>query len=451
MEALENGLFKGTITTEYFQFLEKYTKNLTETTKKGDSYLNAIWDATKEFSGKKAKNVTDFYGAIDNFYKFMYYKHLRNQGKGVKESVRTAQDVVIDYSLISPTMAAIRQHPVIGMPFITYSRKILPRTIQSIRENPMRSTAIIGLPILYSQFEFSKYSLQLQNENFDEDTWDLMQVAMGERMRENAIVLPMFDSEGRPQVMDLTYNLPWGSWQEVGRSLISLALGDSDDIVGSLQEVGGGISNNFGLMPGPSMYMAIKFGIIPTAGGGYMEIYDALDTPTDRALSVAQFTRNLLLPGMLNENGALDKTLETAGFKQTNIYDTKLTSGQAAARWIGLNVYPVDIGMGTSKQTKKFTYLIGELHRDFNRELNELKTTQGIEDVDKLKDDILQRYIPKMMQIHDDIYGPIIEKTIKKQGFDSLKEMVESKLDYGKEENYDESWEDYQKRKKKSN
>lgn len=112
---------------------------------------------------------------------------------------------------------------------------------------------------------------------------------------------------------------------------------------------------------------------------------------------------------------------------------------QAANRWAGINIYPVDLGFGSDKLKRKLFYKSNELKMAMAREIKEAKTKTGV-DVDMIIDTIKRKYAPKILELYDEIYGNTIKDGLMKQyGVESLEELVKKNKNYIQEGNFDES------------
>ena len=409
MEAAENGIFTSSFTKQELTNLSNWQKMIDTNVKNGVPYHRAVINSAKKAFG----STIDLYGKMDGYYKYVKYLDEVSKGKTPAEAARIAQDVVFDYGLVSETLAGARNH----IPFITYATKVLPFTIKSMKNNPVRTSLLIGAPILYNELDIAEWSLK----NFggmSNTEWNAYQLAIDSEIENQGfIILPFKDPNGNMQIMNVTNSMPHGQWFEVGAQLSKLYYADSsDDVIGAITSAGSKGFENVGLMPEASMLIASKFGIVPTQGG-YYRLYSSIDSDTDKVLNYTSFVRDLMTPGMLNEDGLFTETWDHLTGKEVNIFETPRTGEQIAAGWVGMNIYPVDLGLSLTKEMKGFSAELNEINRDLKKEINERITKKGIsgEDAKEIENIILDKYLPTILEKYSARFGPILKEKYKDQ------------------------------------
>ena len=365
--AKRSGVISGTwAEAEIAQILE-HTNTLQSEMAGGTGTVDKLFN----FMGKGAR----FYGKIDEFYKFAKFLEGRNKGLSPEDATIEAQKWVMDYSLVSPAVRAMRENW-FGMPFITYQTKIAPLMIEAARERPHVYATLFGLPAAAS-------AVALASMDIEKEEWDTLKLSIGDHIMQGSfVVLPFKDDKGRVQVYPIDYMYPFDFWAEIGLNLLE---GD----------VGGATSRLFGQNPAFAISVALQTGKLPTPSGEYIDIYSPLDDGQLKAEKFFGFLYNLMTPGFLAKGGAVDKTAEALGVaKKEGIYGTDLTVLQAASRFAGLNITPAD-KMTLVRRNNSLRYKMRKLDAGLNRELKNAASREASEDE---LNDIAERYADKMAE-----------------------------------------------------
>lgn len=162
----------------------------------------------------KAYNVPgQAYNFKESMWKMAKYLDEVEQGASVPQAVREAEKWGFDYSKVSRAVRLVRALPV-GLPFITFQTKVLPRIIETAIFHP---TKIAKWQLLFDSME-----------NLAQQQWKLSDSDLGNMKRHTqgyAIVSPfpqtVFNkdtgkNEERPTVWNLSYLLPWGNVTDEG-------------------------------------------------------------------------------------------------------------------------------------------------------------------------------------------------------------------------------------------
>lgn len=174
--------------------------------------------------GKKTRNVFDMfntsipskivkapgklYQGEEHWFKMAVYMHQRELGASVEQAAAHAQKYLFDYSDLSPMLQKLRRNP-FGGPFLTFTAKALPVMVESAVKRPVR---FWKYPIMMKALhEYSKHRLGITEEE-----WKRIEMSLPEWRRNGwNVMLPWRSTGGKPRLLDLTYNLPWG---QIGES-----------------------------------------------------------------------------------------------------------------------------------------------------------------------------------------------------------------------------------------
>jgi len=228
---------------------------------------------------------SDFYQLSETIGKtMMIIDGMKRQGMTASDAVQYAQKWLFDYSLIQKSARYARSAP-IGIPFLTFSLKVLPRLIETAVLHPQRylpwATLFYGFPMLVASML-----------DVDDDDLDKLKQAMPEWLRDkgHAMILPMKDDHGRWQVVDLGYFVPWTSWLQLGSNVVHGEPGKAIQTAG--------------IFSGPvtDLIVAIKTGKDPFTG---RDIWNKGDPPQRQMVSLMNYVWNVAAPPFLTDRGIL--------------------------------------------------------------------------------------------------------------------------------------------------
>jgi hypothetical protein len=138
-------------------------------------------------------------------------------------------------------------------------------------------------------------------------------------------VLPWKSPEGNVQWVNLEYFFPWQNMTQIARDVKE---GSYGELVGDF-----GIGNP----------MADVYTVAKTMRGDDppkdpftgREIYNRLDSPTEKAVKTSEWIYNKWAPGMMTRGGALGYSLKVG---EKDRAGRTITPEQAAGRWFGFNI-----------------------------------------------------------------------------------------------------------------
>ncbi len=247
---------------------------------------------------------------------------VKNEGMTPEQGFLKAQDWLFDYSDVHKAVRYARNAP-IGMPFITYYYKALPKLLEVAATRPLRFLPFVALPYIMAQAFAHMWEV-------DDDDVEKLRQSLPEYMRKksSAFILPWRDEHGRWQFFDFGYLLPWSMFWETGQAIAS------GNITGIVKESG--------LLGGPilDVISAIKTGGVDPFT--QRPIFDKRDPPEKRAWDIASYVWRLAMPPWLTDQSFLLKMRDAYAGTPDRYGEPGLTMGQAALRGAGLNVSPVD-------------------------------------------------------------------------------------------------------------
>jgi hypothetical protein len=261
-------------------------------------------------------------------------------GMSEEKAALEAQKWLFDYSLVAKEVRYLRNAP-IGVPFLTFQIKVLPRMAEVALLYPWRFAPWAAL--LYGM----SYALAAAYDVDDDDLEKLKQ-ALPDWLRErgHTMLLPYKDEHGRWQVLDMGYFFPWTNWTEFARNV-------------KAGEVGKAVQTA-GLFSGPitDLLVAIKTGRDPFTD---RDIWKAGDPPARQAMALLNYLWTMGAPPFLTSMGFVGHATR-AYTGETNRYgDPISTPSQAALRLFGINLYALEPEQTRAANIRRQQFEIGEV------------------------------------------------------------------------------------------
>ena len=310
------------------------------------------------------RKMSDMYQFIEVVGKTAKIIDMMKKGAGEGEAALAAHKAVFDYSLIPPTIRGLRSYP-IGVPFLTFYYKALPRILEMIAKRPHKLLPYLAIPAAISLYISRDYDISLE---------DLKKFRMAFpkwiRDKGNVWILPFKDEHGRWQAFDFSYFLPWAMYVE---SLIHLSKGE-------LKEVG----KSFGVLSGlvPSILAAYLTGVDSFTG---RKITDENKPAASQLADWLTWTWRLVAPTFTTDIGwagkmwkAIDKEAIDIGIEEPG---KTLTYPQAMLRLVGVNIYPIDPGATRIQNIKNMRYDITKIKSNMTiaiKEATDMETKDNI-------------------------------------------------------------------------
>ena len=334
---------------------------------------------------------SDFYQLSETIFKTaVIIDGMDRQGLTKEASVALAQKALFDYSLVHKSVRYARSAP-IGVPFLTYSIKVLPRLIETAMLHPQRFIPWVALFYGFPMIVASMLGV-------DKDDLDKLKMAMPEWLRDkgHAMILPYKDDQGRWQIVDLGYFMPWTSWTQLAGNVASGQPGKAVQTAG--------------IFSGPitDIIVAIKTGKDPFTG---RDIWNKGDPAERQLVSMMNYVWNMAAPpfitdrGLLSPMGLLDQAHGGKAIQAitgtTNKYgEPRSTEIQAMLYLAGINVQAI---------TPEFTR--AQNLKNMQRELIDTKTML----MQKLQDRALDPEQRK--ELVKEYAGEIVQRTAKLQKY----------------------------------
>ena len=274
-------------------------------------------------AGKIGTLASNAYQFSDTLFKVAkIIDAMERQGLSEEEAVRESDKWIFDYSAVPPWVKYLRNAP-IGVPFLTWQYKVIPRLIEVAATKPWRFLPWVALGYAISAMVKSQYDL-------DDDDLETLKLGMARYMqrRGSVYVLPYQDEHGRWVFLDLGYIFPWQIIQEVANNAAE------GSVSGTVRALG------FGGPVATAVTALMSGGIDPFTKRPIANEGDPAEVQLGDYLAWIWRTA---APTWLTDIGAAQQLYDAVTGKTNRRGEPKLTEEQAALRFLGINLYPSDV------------------------------------------------------------------------------------------------------------
>ena len=302
-----------------------------------------------KLAGAKVVNATgDVYQFMEAMGKTAKIIDEMENGKSGEEAAMEAHKWLFDYSLVAPGVKYLRNAP-IGIPFITFMSKVLPRLVEVAVTKPWRFTPYVAIA----------YGMQAAVAGMldvDDDDLDKLREALPEWIREKQHVyfLPYKDDAGRWQVVDLGYFFPWTQWttfaEDVGEGDLWKAMRGSGILGGPL----------------PDLIVALKTNVDPFT---QRPIIDKYADPSEKVAQMFGYLYQMAMPPWLTQRGTAGKLYSALSENVDKFGLPKATVKQAGLSMAGINLSGFDPALTRGQNLKRMDFEISEVQRQAKSEL----------------------------------------------------------------------------------
>jgi len=163
-------------------------------------------------TSKLARKGARLYTLEEHWAKAAKYLHnVKYRGMSSVEAAEDAVKSTFHYGEITPFIRRVRTSP-LGFPFVTFTYKAIPYIMETTIRAPWRIAGLMSALWLGAQ-------ASLETLNITDEEWKDLRKRLPGYVKNGAYLpLPWRDSQGRLQLLDLTYILPWGDFYEVLRA-----------------------------------------------------------------------------------------------------------------------------------------------------------------------------------------------------------------------------------------
>ena len=397
--ALRQGVMAGNMTEAELGRMETEFKEVQIKMGEGGNMLDWI----QLMFGKTMDKGSKFYGGIETLGKIGAIKYaMEKQGMNEADAASFANKWLFDYGLVTPSIR-YASTAIVGAPFIRFQANAIPLMFEVMLTKPWRMVPYYALA--YGFVEAFKDNHDLDEEQYEAakkslSEW-LQEKAMGGLLPPNILPLPALDDQGRWQIYDLSYLMPWGMISEVSGEVWN------GEFASAMQSVG--------LMGGPvaDLLAALKTG---TDSFTRKPITDDLKPWSEQMGDWLWYAINMSTPSMLHsDHGAIPRLARTAmGELDPKTGRPKYTGTQATLRLIGQNIYPTDLVEQRKINIRRLTWEIGNLRADFRRQMRGLKKQKAsLSDIQEARAEFKEREAKLLKERRDYIRASKVPRSLR--------------------------------------
>ena len=343
---LDRGVAEASFTeSELYRFVEDIEQMLNEVTIEDAGILN--WLNIKTFR-KIMKKSGQWYQNIEVMGKTaIALDMMEHQQSTADEAFLKAQKYLFDYSLVPPFVRGTRTSP-IGIPFLTFYYKVAPVLLDTAINRPFKFAPYVGMMLGLEAVFKNMFDI-------DDEEYETMLNLLPDFAKNPGATfpLPIRDSNGRVQLIDLGFIFPWGAFTDLSYQAIKgvkqLAPGpqkegiNGKDIISTIGLFGGPLWALHGPLTNidPFTLQPIrKEGEPLWIGGAKEELFQGRGQVTDTILYLAN---QYMLPGFLHTDyGATKRLIDASSGQRSSRGGEGNTVTQAALKFAGLNLYSID-------------------------------------------------------------------------------------------------------------
>jgi hypothetical protein len=399
--AKDNGMFSGTLVAGEMHLIEKMAKkrilNARALAQKSGKYKALGYFAEEKVWGMM-EHMSDFYGNMEGFFKTVRmrdhietwlrektieqygpnYKKLgqkeltlkdfsaEEQGAVITKAAEVADHALFNYTSVPKWLRVARNYPFIGSPFLTFTYKAAGATMEALARRPQKFIKYALFPYLMS------HATMLLNDMDEEDYEQLLRDTPRWQQEKGSIyILPWKDANNKWVPMDVGYVLPYGPFINALTFAGKGIPWEDDPIQGAMDMSGKLAFDTFGFLGGPlpAITSAVLTNTDPFTG---RDIAPEGASGGEKLAHQMKYAHNMWLPSFISPQGALGNVLDTLGIgmygtpprQLTEAGTPRMTTGQAAARFAGVNVYPFAQEESRRTNVKSFLREIRKIQTD---------------------------------------------------------------------------------------
>lgn len=294
------------------------------------------------------------------------------------QAAQAANEAIFDYGEVPNWVRILRRTPLIGSPFVTFTYKSMLKMPENFVKHPQKYAKYMALT---STALMSALTAMFDSDWDEEEVEEVVSTLSDYYNNSTAIfVYPWKDQQGRIQITDLTPFIPWSQHTSMLKGLYNVFEKSSngfDMVTGAASEA----ADWSGMMGTPlvSLILTTQGNIDPFTGRA--AIPENL-SGNEKLQAWAKYLYNLAMPPLYTENGGLGHLFDNAGWDVGPISSGRVlnsdgtdreSTGQAAARVLGLNILPQDPNTNRrnlqyqhSAEIRDLRARIGQISRDRN-------------------------------------------------------------------------------------
>jgi len=321
----------------------------------GEGNLANMYATSRAIGSAFIEKAGDAYQFSESLFKMMMYIHsVEDQKMKPSDAVNAANDVLFDYSLVNNNIRWLRNAP-LGLPFITYYYKALPKLIETLYKHPERF-------IPYFAMAYALPAMTMAAFDLNDDELEKLRKSTQDYVRDSGTMffLPIRDSKGNIEFVDLGKYLPFSTF--LSPFITAFKYGEyakgAKELIQPITPSG----------PIVTVIEALGTGKDPFTG---KPIMDPRDTNKAQALSMFSYIWNQAMPPIVGmdfnnpekSSGALPRIYNSLFVDGTGVDKRGMPKPEAlesAARLLGLNITPLKADV---QRIQNINYMMNEINK----------------------------------------------------------------------------------------
>jgi hypothetical protein len=397
--ALKQGVMAGNMSSAELGRMESDFLQIERNMSESGNPLSFLGTRVHAGVGKVMETTSNIYGGIETLGKIGAIKYAMEQkGMNESEAAAFANKWLFDYGLVTPSVR-YASTAVVGAPFIRFQSHAIPLMLEVGLTKPWRFLPYYALG--YGMIEMFKNS-----HDIDEEEYESIKKALAPWLQEkalnpklpgtnipllppNVLPIPYLDKQGRWQIHDVSYLMPWGMMTEVAGETLK---GQFSDAMKSL-----------GLMGGPlaDAMVVIKTGVDPFTR---RPITDDTKPYIDQVGDYIKYIYNMSMPSMFHtSHGAVNRIWDSAmGNLDPKTGELKYEPLQAWLRLGGQNIYPTNLVEQRRTNIRRMKWEMGNLKSAHKRRLRGLlKSKASKEEIAEAREEYREQLKERREEIID--------------------------------------------------
>ena len=403
--ALRQGVMAGNMTNAELGKMETDFLEIERKMSDGGNplaFLGGLKTATsgiKAATGKIMDATSSVYGGLETLGKIGAIKYaMEKKGMNESDAAAFANKWLFDYGLVTPSVR-YASTAVVGAPFIRFQSHAIPLMLEVGLTKPWRFLPYYALG--YGMIEMFKNS-----HDIDEEEYESILMALAPWLQEkalnpkipgtsipllppNILPIPFLDKQGRWQIHDVSYLMPFGMISEVAGEV---AKGRFSDALKSLGMMGGPLAD---------MMVVIKTGIDPFTR---RPITDEMKPYNEQVADYLKYIYNMSMPSMFHtSHGAVNRIWDSSvGNLDPKTGEMKYEPMQAWLRLAGQNIYPTNLVEQRETNLRRMKWEMGNLKSAYTRRLRGLmKSKASKEEITEAREDFREQLEESKQEMRD--------------------------------------------------
>lgn len=314
-EAQQYGITGGTMSAAELRNALRLLKDYSDKTGNDHSMITMFGSLRTYLSAgaNLVQKAGDIYQESEVLFKMMKFIHAKEfEGMDSSAAVNAANDTMFDYSRVNPNIRWLRNAP-IGLPFVTYYYKALPKFFETLVKNPLRFAPYVAMYYALPAMTMAAFDL-------DDDEFEALRKSAADYIRDNGslMFLPYKDKDGNIQMVDVGKYFPWAAF--------------TDPIITALKYGEFGKAFTKARQPlTPSGPMISAIAVLTTGIDPFTQkpVYNDHDTPNAKAAAMFSYLFNQAMPPVFGLNV---ENLENSKGAIAKIYNSLTENGTGLDR-----------------------------------------------------------------------------------------------------------------------